>query len=145
MPPVKLTWYDGGLMPPDPEELENETLDPNGGVLYVGKKAKLLHYSDVRTAAADVEAQLLRRAQGTPRTRAARRSRDELGPRDQGHRSDFGAVRLRREADRDHAARHRLAAREHRSCTTTPRPCASRITSRQIDFLTREYRAGYSL
>jgi len=34
-------------MPPDPEELENETLDPNGGVLYVGKKAKLLHYSDM--------------------------------------------------------------------------------------------------
>ena len=46
MPPVKLTWYDGGLLPPDPEELENETLDPNGGVLYVGKKAKLLHYSE---------------------------------------------------------------------------------------------------
>ncbi len=47
MPPVKLTWYDGGLLPPDPEELENETLDANGGVLYVGKKAKLLHYSDM--------------------------------------------------------------------------------------------------
>ena len=45
MPPVKLTWYDGGLMPPDPEELEGEQLDPGGGVLYVGKKAKLLHYS----------------------------------------------------------------------------------------------------
>jgi predicted dehydrogenase len=44
MPPVKLTWYDGGLMPPDPEELEGEQLDPGGGVLYVGKKAKLLHY-----------------------------------------------------------------------------------------------------
>ena len=43
---MKLTWYDGGLMPPDPDELENETLDPNGGVLYVGKKAKLLHYSE---------------------------------------------------------------------------------------------------
>ena len=45
MPPVKLTWYDGGLMPPDPEELEGEQLDPAGGVLYVGKKAKLLHYT----------------------------------------------------------------------------------------------------
>jgi hypothetical protein len=32
-------------MPPDPEELEGEQLDPGGGVLYVGKKAKLLHYS----------------------------------------------------------------------------------------------------
>ena len=45
MPPVKLTWYDGGLMPPDPEEMEGEPLDPAGGVLYVGKKAKLLHYT----------------------------------------------------------------------------------------------------
>jgi hypothetical protein len=45
MPPVKLTWHDGGLMPPDPEELEGEQLDPGGGVLYVGKKAKLLHYT----------------------------------------------------------------------------------------------------
>jgi predicted dehydrogenase len=45
MPAVKLTWYDGGLMPPDPEELEGEQLDPGGGVLYIGKKAKLLHYS----------------------------------------------------------------------------------------------------
>jgi predicted dehydrogenase len=46
MPPVKLTWYDGGLMPPDPEELEGEELDPGGGVLYIGKKGKLLHYSE---------------------------------------------------------------------------------------------------
>ena len=31
---------------PDPEELDDEdTLDAGGGVLYVGKKAKLLHYS----------------------------------------------------------------------------------------------------
>ena len=45
MPPVQLTWYDGGLMPPDPEELEGEPLDPAGGVMYVGKKGKLLHYT----------------------------------------------------------------------------------------------------
>ncbi len=45
MPPVKLTWYDGGLMPPDPAELEGEQLDPAGGVLYIGKKARLLHYT----------------------------------------------------------------------------------------------------
>jgi hypothetical protein len=45
-PPVKLIWYDGGLMPPDPEELQGESLNPGGGVLYVGKKAKLLHYTE---------------------------------------------------------------------------------------------------
>jgi predicted dehydrogenase len=47
-PPVKMVWYDGGLMPPDPEELENEELNPGGGVLYVGKKAKMLHYGGGR-------------------------------------------------------------------------------------------------
>jgi predicted dehydrogenase len=43
MPPVKLTWYDGGLVPPKPEELGDEKVDPAGGVLYVGSKGKLVH------------------------------------------------------------------------------------------------------
>jgi hypothetical protein len=42
-PPVKLTWYDGGFMPPRPEELGETKLDPGGGVLFVGSKGKLLH------------------------------------------------------------------------------------------------------
>jgi predicted dehydrogenase len=42
MPPVKLTWYDCGLFPARPEELEaGEKLDGNG-ILFVGKKGKLL-------------------------------------------------------------------------------------------------------
>ncbi len=43
MPPVKLTWYDGGLMPPRPAELEDGrrfgSPDDN---LYVGDKGKML-------------------------------------------------------------------------------------------------------
>ena len=42
-PPVKLTWYDGGLLPPKPEELGDAKLDPGGGVLFVGSKGKLMH------------------------------------------------------------------------------------------------------
>ena len=42
MPAVKLTWYNGGFMPPFPEELAGEPLDPNGGILYVGSKGKML-------------------------------------------------------------------------------------------------------
>ena len=42
MPPVKLTWYDGGLMPPKPEELGEEKVNPGGGLMYVGSKGKLL-------------------------------------------------------------------------------------------------------
>jgi hypothetical protein len=42
MPPVKITWYDCGLFPPRPEELEpGEKLDGNG-ILFVGSKGKLL-------------------------------------------------------------------------------------------------------
>ncbi len=43
MPPVELTWYDGGLMPPRPEELESGRRlgDKLGGVVFIGDKGKL--------------------------------------------------------------------------------------------------------
>lgn len=42
-PPVDLHWYDGGLLPERPEELEpGELLDPEDGALYIGDKGKLL-------------------------------------------------------------------------------------------------------
>ena len=44
MPAVKLTWYDGGLLPPKPAELgENEQVNKDGGVLIIGSKGKLMH------------------------------------------------------------------------------------------------------
>lgn len=44
MPPVKMYWYDGGLMPPRPDELpDGEMLPTGGGVLMIGDKGKLLH------------------------------------------------------------------------------------------------------
>ena len=43
-PPVKMTWYDGGLLPPRPAELpESEILTPMGGAILVGSKGKLMH------------------------------------------------------------------------------------------------------
>jgi predicted dehydrogenase len=41
-PAVKMTWYDGGLMPPKPDELGEESVDPAGGILYVGSKGKMV-------------------------------------------------------------------------------------------------------
>jgi len=43
-PPLKLTWYDGGLMPTRPEELEEgrKMGDRHGGAIYVGSKGKIL-------------------------------------------------------------------------------------------------------
>ncbi len=43
MPPVKLTWYDGGLLPPKPEEIGEEPLNATGGALLVGSKGKLIY------------------------------------------------------------------------------------------------------
>jgi len=43
MPAVKVTWYDGGLMPPKPEELEDGRLLPwEDGIVFVGDKGKLV-------------------------------------------------------------------------------------------------------
>jgi predicted dehydrogenase len=43
-PAVHMTWYDGGLMPPRPDELpEGEELNPGGGVLFIGSEGKLMH------------------------------------------------------------------------------------------------------
>ena len=49
MPAVKFTWYDGGLKPPTPEELEgapvvksNDEEEDNEGLLFVGDRGKIL-------------------------------------------------------------------------------------------------------
>jgi predicted dehydrogenase len=43
LPPVALHWYDGGLLPERPAELEeNRELDPEDGVIFVGDKGKML-------------------------------------------------------------------------------------------------------
>ena len=43
MPPVKFMWYEGGLMPPRPEGLEeDDQLGANGnGILFIGDKGML--------------------------------------------------------------------------------------------------------
>jgi predicted dehydrogenase len=43
MPPVKLTWYDGGLKPNKPAELGEDELNKEGGALLIGTKGKLLY------------------------------------------------------------------------------------------------------
>ncbi len=44
-PPVKLTWYDGRLMPPIPEEIETGREIPTSGALYIGDKGVIMHGS----------------------------------------------------------------------------------------------------
>lgn len=44
LPPVDLTWYDGGLLPPRPPELEpgRQMGNADGGAIFVGSKGKLM-------------------------------------------------------------------------------------------------------
>jgi len=42
MPPVKVVWYDGGMRPPRPEELEDGRQVGDNGKLFIGDKGKML-------------------------------------------------------------------------------------------------------
>lgn len=41
-PPVKVTWYDGGLQPPCPKEIPEGSSLPSRGVLFIGEKGSML-------------------------------------------------------------------------------------------------------
>lgn len=42
--PLRLTWYDGGILPPTPPGFPADlTMSPDGGVLFVGTKGMLMH------------------------------------------------------------------------------------------------------
>ena len=45
MPPVKMTWYDGGLRPPRPDELNEGQRFGTNGTLFVGDKGKMFGYT----------------------------------------------------------------------------------------------------
>jgi len=45
LPPVRMTWYDGGLMPPAPAEFPAGRKLHDNGVLYVGSKGVMHHSS----------------------------------------------------------------------------------------------------
>jgi predicted dehydrogenase len=44
MPPVKLTWHDGGMAPPRPDDIEQgrKLGNNDGGVLFIGDKGKIM-------------------------------------------------------------------------------------------------------
>jgi predicted dehydrogenase len=41
MPPVKLHWYDGGILPERPDDLEPDRTMPESGTIFVGDKGKM--------------------------------------------------------------------------------------------------------
>jgi hypothetical protein len=74
-PAVKMTWYDGGLLPPRPVEMGDEAFNPGGGTLVVGSKGKLLY--ETYGARPRLLPASLHASVGTPR-RSLARIPDEL-------------------------------------------------------------------
>ena len=81
MPPVTLHWYDGGLMPETPEELEpgRKMGDTYGGVLYVGSKGKILTGSHGARAARIIPESAMQAYERPPK----------VLPRSIGHRDEW--------------------------------------------------------
>ena len=81
LPPVKLTWYDGGLMPARPEELEDgrKMGDQCGGVIYVGNKGTILCGSHGAAGLRLIPEEKMRAYQKPPKTL----------PRSIGHRREW--------------------------------------------------------
>lgn len=81
MPPVTLHWYDGGLMPETPPELEEgrKMGDTYGGVLYVGSKGKILTGSHGARAARIIPEAAMKAYDRPPQTL----------PRSIGHRQEW--------------------------------------------------------
>jgi predicted dehydrogenase len=142
--PVTLTWYDGGLMPADPPELERGTLNPGGGILYVGKKGKLLQDGGMpRLLPASRH-----NSYGPPKERLSRvphedhemnwinaiKGKDQLS-------SDFEYGALLTEIMLLGIVSLRARSRLHYD------PAGMRVTNNEAanQYLTREYRKGYSL
>jgi len=141
---VKMTWYDGGLMPPDPEELGEEKLNTGGGILWIGKKGKLLFDSPMPRLLPAAK----HNAYGPPKERLPRiphedhemnwintiKGKDTLS-------SDFEYGAHLTEIMLLGIASLRAKSRLHYDAVNM------RVTNNEAanQFLTREYRKGYSL
>ena len=146
LPPVRLTWYDGGLLPARPAELGEEKLNPTGGVLYIGTKGKMLQdtYGGIpRILPMELHNSLGAPAEKTPRV-----------PHQAHEMNWVNAIRGREEASVPFSyASHLteimlLGIVALRANTKLHYDGANmRVTNHAgaNEFLTRQYRAGYSL
>ena len=114
MPPVKLHWYDGGLLPERPEDLEPERKMPESGTIFVGDKGKMWceTYSESPRLIPETAMQAFQRPAEDPAAGAGGpgRTREELARRDPPEGPGRVALRLRRAVHRGRAARQRVAA-----------------------------------
>ncbi|MEO7191953.1 MAG: Gfo/Idh/MocA family oxidoreductase [Vicinamibacterales bacterium] len=145
-PAVKLTWSDGGLLPARPDELGEEKLLPDGGVIYIGSKGKMLQNTyGARTRLLPAERH---NSYGAPKERLRRI------PHESHEMNWVNAIRGRDEISCPFSyAAHLveimlLGVASLRADTKLHYDGANmRVTNNPAanDFLSRTYRAGYSL
>ena len=157
-PAVKMTWYDGGMMPPRPPEFSDEMVadprnEPDGlqGAVQRRRRRHVLRHQGQAAArhlrlqaapAAAVAARRVRQAEADDRAHPDD-ARDELGGSRQGHHAGVVARSTTpRGSSRSCSSASCRSARARRS-TTTPKRCASRTSTAANDLLRREYRSGF--
>jgi len=145
-PAVKLTWYDGGLMPERPVELGDSALNAGGGVLYVGSTGKMLQ--DTYGALPRLLPVELHDSYGPPPERLPRVP-------NQSHEMNWvNAIRGREEASSPFAYASHLTeimllgiASLRANAKLHYDGDAMRVTNNDAanEYLTRTYRSGYAL
>jgi hypothetical protein len=146
MPALKMVWYDGGLLPPKPEEIGEERLSGEGGILYVGTKGKMLQ--DTYGANPRLLPIEQHNSSGAPREQTPRI------PNQANQMNWVNAIRGREEVSCPFSyASHLteimlLGIAALRANTKLEYDGANMRVTNSVpanDFLTRQYRAGYSL
>jgi hypothetical protein len=126
MPPVALHWYDGGLRPPKPRELEADGEPmPEEGLLFVGDEGKILADFSGRNPRLLPKARMAR-FQAPPKTlpRPPTSSSSGSAPAAARPRRTRASTRSPRSARRSCSGRSRCASTA--SCAGTPRARASK-------------------
>ena len=106
---MKLTWYDGRLLPPIPPELEPDRKLPGSGALLIGDKGTILHGSHGADGVRLIPETRMRDYTRPAKTirRVTEGARRRLDPRVQGRTERDASVldvRIRRGADGDGAS-----------------------------------------
>ena len=146
LPPVALHWYDGGLRPPKPRELDEDGEPmPEEGLLLVGDGGKILAEFNGRNPRLDPEGQ----DAGVPAARR-RRCRARSASSTSGCAPAAGsAPRTRASSASPRSPRRSCSARSRcawtRSCAGTRRAGASSNAPEADALTTRTYRDGWAL
>jgi predicted dehydrogenase len=147
-PPVRVNWYDGGLMPPRHPLLPDDlVLNREGGVLYIGEWGVLMHETYGRNPTL-LPASLLEQAQAVPQVyprigdnhetnwiRACKRETQATSPFEYaGPLTEVMLLGI-------------VALRAGQGAKIVFDPVSMRITNAEEanQYLTREYRAGWTL